>query len=135
MLVPDPFQDKTKLEVVRDMTALSREYMRMREEFEKHDRELRDHIRALLQGMARQRKLLPHENDSDDNKDTVTEQEIAYISNFVEGIQAIRLGRELGVSESALDVIERNPSNRRDENKKRGQALTDWVRNTESPTW
>ena len=135
VLVPDPFQDKTKLEVVRDMTALSRKYMRMREEFEKHDRELRDHIRALLQGMARQRKLLPHENNSDEDEDTVTEQEIAYISNFVEGIQAVWLGRELGVSESALDIIERNPSNRRDENKKRGQVLTDWVRNTESSTW
>ena len=134
VLIPDPFEEKTKFDLARDLATLSREHVRMRGEFETHDSELRDHIRALLQGMARQRKMLPRENDEED-EEMVTEREVAYIANFVEGIRAGRLGRELGVSEHALAIIECDPNSRRDENRKRAKVLVEWIRNTESPSW
>ena len=78
--------------------------------------------------------MLPRENDEED-KEMVTEREVAYIANFVEGIRAGRLGRELGVSEHALAIIECDPNSRRDENRKRAKVLVEWIRNTESPSW
>ena len=134
VLLPDPFQEKTKVDLVHDMHDLARAHVKMRGDLESHDRELRDQIRGLLQGMARQREMLPHEDEEED-KETVTEQEIAYIANFVEGIQADKLGRELGVSESALEIINCEPANKYNESKKRSGVLKEWLRNTSSPTW
>ena len=134
VLVPDPFQDKTKVELVRDMTQLACAHVRMRGELENHDRELRGQIKGLLQGMSLQREMLPREDEEED-KEMVTEQEIAYIANFVEGIHADKLGRELGVSENRLAIIDCEPANQHNENRKRAEVLKQWVRNTSSPTW
>jgi serine/threonine protein kinase len=135
VLIPDPFREKTKVDLVHHTHNLACAHVRMRRDLEGHDREQRDQIRGLLQGMARQREMLPTEDGEEEDKEMVSEQEIAYIANFVEGIQADKLGRELGVSESALAIIDCEPANRRDENRKRANVLRQWLRNTSSPTW
>ncbi|CAI8025419.1 hypothetical protein GBAR_LOCUS14692 [Geodia barretti] len=135
VLIPDPFQEKTKVDLVHHTHNLACAHVRMRRELESHDCEQRDQIRGLLQGMARQREMLPTEDGEEEDKEMVSEQEIAYIANFVEGIQADKLGRELGVCESTLEIINCESANRCDENRKRANVLRQWLRNTSSPTW
>jgi serine/threonine protein kinase len=134
VLTPDPFLEKNKVELVREMATLACAHVQMRRELETHDRELRDQIRGLLQGMEKQREMLPREFEGEE-KEMVTEAEVAYIANFVVGIQANRLGRELGVTETALAIIESNCRGKHDEKWKRVEVLTDWIKNSETSTW
>ena len=135
VLIPDPFQEKTKVDLVHHTHNLACAHVRMRRELESHDDEQRDQIRGLLQRMARQREMLPTEDDEEEDKEMVSKKAIAYIANFVEGIQADKLGRELGVCESTLEIINCESANRCDENRKRANVLRQWLRNTSSPTW
>ena len=132
---PDPFQEKTKAQLVHEMAALSQGHLQMKEEFEHHVKELRDQIHGLLQGMRKQREMLPRNEDEDLGQDVVNEQEIAYIVNFLEGIRASDLGIALGVSVSSMDIIDADHLGKHDESTKRVLVLKEWVRNCDSPTW
>ena len=135
VLAPDSYWEKTKTHVIQDMTALASNHLQMKDLFESQVRELRGVIRGLLQGMAKQRKMLPRRGYEDEDKELVTEEEIAYIVTFVEGIEANKLGRELGLSEDSLKIIDYDYARKCDENLKRVEVLTQWIRNCDSPTW
>lgn len=134
VMIPDPFHEKTKLDLICEISTLSQAHVKLREEVERHYSELRDQMRGLLQGMASQRELLPRKDPTED-KDIVTDTEIGYICNFLEGIKATQLGNTLGVREHMLAIIERDPTLERDENRKRAKVLLDWMNNVDYPTW
>ena len=133
IMIPDSFRDKTKIDVLQEMTILAKAHVEMRIEFEKHHRELRDQITGLLKGMEKQRTLLPHEYE-DETKEMITEKEISYIANFVEGIPAKVLGLELGLSQHHLEIIMCDFHN---ENSRRLEVLSQWVKNDDPQkcTW
>ena len=133
IMIPDSFKNKTKIDVIQEMTILAQAHVEMRVDFEKHECELRDQITGLLKGMEKQRKLLPHEYE-DENEEMVTENEIFYIANFVEGIPAKVLGLELGLNQHHLEII---MCDFHDENARRLEVLSQWVKNDdpEKCTW
>ena len=133
IMIPDSFKNKTKIDVIQEMTILAQAHVEMRVDFEKHERELRDQITGLLKGMEKQRRLLPHEYE-DENEEMVTENEIFYIANFVEGIPAKVLGLELGLNQHHLEII---MCDFHDENARRLEVLSQWVKNDdpEKCTW
>ena len=132
---PDPYQEKTKAQLVHDMAALSQVHLQMKHEFKRHEQGMRDQIHGLLQGMRKQREMLPRNEDEDKEKYLVNESEIAYIVNFLKGIRAKDLGISLGVDVIQLDVIDADHKDKHDESIKRVCVLKEWVTNCVSPTW
>ena len=130
IITHDHYSDKTKVDVLLDLADLAQTHVKMRQEFERHEREQRDHVAGLLRGMEKQRKLLPREYE-DEDEDMVTEKEIGYIANFVEGVRATVLGLELGLSEHCLKNI---MCDFRDENSRRLEVLSQWVKNGDAST-
>ena len=135
VLTPSPYRKKTKLHLLQEMATMVTGHVHMKGEFEKHVHELQDQIRGLLQGMAKQRALLSRNKEYEEATELVREEEIAYIVNFLEGIQASKLGRELSVDEYKLKAIDFDYAKKCDESMKRVAVLTEWVRNCENATW
>lgn len=131
--IPDPFREKTKAQLAQEMAKQSQEILQIKGDFESHVSYLQSQIEGLFLGMAKQRKMLPC--DEDEDSEEVTEQEIAYIVNFLEGIRASDLGVALRITVSSLDIIDFNFLDKHDENRKRVAVLTEWIRNCDSPTW
>lgn len=133
--IPDHFQEETKVELTHKLASLSKGFLKMKDEFERHVNELQCQIKGLLQGMATQRKMLPQNDQHSTETELVEEQEIVYIVNFLEGIRASDLGLALGIPTESLDIIDADYKSQRDENKKRVAVLKEWLRNCNSPTW
>lgn len=133
--IPDQFQEETKVELTHKLASLSKGFLKMKDEFERHVNELQCQIKGLLQGMATQRKMLPQNDENSTETELVEEQEIVYIVNFLEGIRASDLGLALGIPTESLDIIDADYKSQRDENKKRVAVLKEWLRNCNSPTW
>lgn len=133
--IPDHFQEETKVELAHRVASLSKGFLKMKDEFERHVNEMQCQMKGLLQGMATQRKMLPQNDEHSTETELVEEQEIVYIVNFLEGIRASDLGLALGITTESLDIIDADYRSERDENKKRVAVLKEWLRNCSSSTW
>lgn len=142
---PAPLLERSKHQLAMEVASKSKEILQLQSTLESRTAELTAHIRGLLQGMARRRNQLPEKEE-----DTTTngrkgasneleldkpfeEEDIPYVLNFLEGIQASNLGQMLCVPAHKLATIAYDCPN--DEGKRRYGVLVEWARNTDSATW